>query len=101
MFTTANADVLLLQPPDSLTDKQRTDLIHDFEMARAHLLFGFTLKTAAMEEIPLRAFAIAHHNRMIARESLQYCLASGACGSQHPKIIALQQGTIHDGRWSF
>ena len=72
---TVNADVLLLMPV-SLTAKQRTDLVHSFEVARVHLLFAFTLKTAAAEEVPLRAFAIAHHKPLIAREALRYCLAA-------------------------
>ena len=44
----AIGDVLLLLSP-SLTEEQRANLVNDFQLARAHLLFAFSLKTAALQ----------------------------------------------------
>ena len=81
-------EVLLLLSP-SLTEEQRANLVNDFQLARAHLLFALSLKTAALQELPLRLFVIAHHNRVVARNGLAFCMLSTGC--LHPKIKALQQ----------
>ena len=83
-FEIAIGEALLLLSP-SLTEEQRANLVNDFQLARAHLLFAFSLKTAALHELPLRLFVIAHHNRVVARHCLAFCMLSTGC--LHPRSM--------------
>ena len=74
---------LLDLPP--LDQGARGRLLHIFEMSRASIVFGFTMKISHMLEPPWLTLAVAHHTKDVAISAIKKVLASD---SQHPLVRA-------------
>ena len=88
-----SAALLVLELPTSLTSSERSDIMEDFERARAQLIFTFTMKLHHWNEMPWAVYAIAHQDPMVAHGALRRSVASE---SQHPRILQLQNGALGD-----
>ena len=64
---TCLADLVASFDPQ-LLPHQRHELLQDFNIARAHLAFYFSIKLAAWRLSPLRVCALGHHDIAVARE---------------------------------
>ena len=76
--------------PANLTRPDRTLIMQEFDCARAHLAFYFTLKLTHLQEMPWKILQVSHSNEVVAQLAAQEALSS-AC--RHP-LVAKLQGTM-------
>ena len=85
--------------PRSLGEAERRQLLQEFNVARAHLFFYFSVKLADWSCFPLRAFRVANSNAEIAKEELRKILElprDFTC----PQLDTLRGQLRHQGeRW--
>ena len=87
---------LVRKLPAELSEKQREDLLKEFELAKSHFVSYFTIKLSHWETPPWRMYAMAHRDEHVGRRALEACLASD---HPHPKLQLLRQPPLlEDGR---
>lgn len=78
---------LLQSLPATLSAQERATCLQEFERARAHLFFVFTLRFRHWQVAPWMVFGCAHHHIETAKMWVRRCLAST---SQHAYMLRLR-----------
>ena len=64
-----------------VTARERLQILDEFDLGRAHLLFYFTMKVSHWSGFPWRVVRISHYDAAVARQAMCEALESSCC---HP-----------------
>ena len=86
LWAVSAAEVVRVMGRD-INEEDKRFVMQEFDRARAHLVFYFTLKLSHLQEFPWKILQIAHPSEIVAQMAARDALQS-TC--QHPLVVELQ-----------
>ena len=89
LWQVSAAEVLRVLPA-AMEERDRKAIMQEFDRARAHLAFYFTVKLSHLQELPWKILQLGHRNEVVAQMAANDILSS-ASPHPHPFVQKLCQ----------